>query len=255
MHIVSYNVNGIRAAIKKGLLKWLKETNPDIFCIQESKSQVDQVDASLFEDLGYHAYWHSAEKKGYSGVITFSKVAPTKVIEGMGNKVYDVEGRVLETQFKEFTLLNCYFPSGSSGEARHDFKMEFLHDFKKYIDKRLKKGEKLIILGDYNVVRLDIDIHNPTRRDKPSGFKPEERAWLNEWFDTSFVDTYRKFDPASNDVFSWWSYRAGSKAKNKGWRIDYISCTKNLEDKLKSAHHHTEITFSDHCPIDVKLRF
>lgn len=241
--------------MKKGLVDWLKHTNPDVFCIQESKSQIDQVDASIFEDLGYEAHWHSAEKKGYSGVITFSKSSPNKVVAGMGKAKYDVEGRVLETQFDAFTLLNCYFPSGSSGEERHAFKMEFLNDFKEYVDQRLKKGEKLIILGDYNVVRLDNDIHNPTRKDKPSGFRPEERAWLQGWFENGFIDSYRHFDPDSADVFSWWSYRAGSKAKNKGWRIDYISCTDNLESNLVSAHHHTDVTFSDHCPIEVKLKF
>lgn len=255
MHIVSYNVNGIRAALKKGLLDWLEKVNPDIFCIQESKSQPDQVDTTEFEKLGYTAYWHSAEKKGYSGVITFTKIKPLEIKLGMSKKKYDIEGRVLETKFKNFNLLNCYFPSGSSGDERHAFKEDFLKDFGRYINKKLKAGESLIILGDYNVVRLDIDIHNPTRKDKPSGFREVERAWLNKWFDKSFIDSYRHFDPDSADVFSWWSYRAGSKAKNKGWRIDYISCSNDLEKKLKSAKHYPEAGFSDHCPLDVVLKF
>ncbi len=255
MKIISYNVNGIRAALKKGLIDWLQQAAPDIFCIQESKSQIDQVDPTIFNDLGYTAYWHSAEKKGYSGVITFVKEAALDVKEGMGHKKYDIEGRVLETTHSNFTLLNCYFPSGSSGEERHAFKMEFLHDFRKYVAKRFTKKDKLIIVGDYNVVRLDIDIHNPTRKDKPSGFRPEEREWLQDWFSKDYIDAYRKFDPDSPDAFSWWSYRAGAKAKNKGWRIDYISCSENLDTNIVGAKHYPEAGFSDHCPIEVTLKF
>mgnify|MGYP000029014547 CR=1 FL=1 len=249
MKLVSYNVNGIRAAIKKGLIEWIKEVNADIICIQETKSQPDQVPADIFEELGYTAHWHSAEKKGYSGVMTLSKKKPSKVIAGISMADYDSEGRVLRTDFGSMTLLNCYFPSGSSSDHRHDFKMKFLNDFRPWVTELLQKRKKVIIVGDYNIVRLDIDIHNPQRKDKPSGYKPEEREWLAEWFDTDFDDAYRHLYPEQEDVYSWWSYRAGSRQKNKGWRIDYISVSKNISKKISEVRHATEAVQSDHVPV------
>lgn len=249
MKIVSYNVNGIRAAIKKGLIDWIKEVDADIICIQETKSQPEQVPVETFEELGYSANWYSAVKKGYSGVLTLSKKKPSKVVAGTSMEDYDNEGRVLRTDFGSWTLLNCYFPSGSSGELRHDFKMKFLHDFGPWVKKLLKERKKLIVVGDYNVVRLDIDIHNPQRKDKPSGFKPEERQWLAEWFVTDFDDAYRHLYPDQEDIYSWWSYRAGSRKKNKGWRIDYISVTKNISKKISEVRHATEAVHSDHVPV------
>jgi len=215
MKLITYNVNGIRAALKKDLLKWVKKEKPDVFCVQETKSHSDQVPAELFEDLGYHAYWHSAEKKGYSGVLTYSKIKADKVVEGMNMPKYDKEGRVLRTDFGDWTLVNLYLPSSSSGEERHVFKMAFLKDFGAWVKKLKKKRKNLIIVGDYNIVRLDIDIHNPTRKDKPPGFRPEERAWLQKWFDKDFADAYRELHPEQTDEFSWWSYRAGARKNNK----------------------------------------
>ena len=228
MKVISYNVNGIRAAIKKGLIDFVKREDPDIICLQESKAQPEQVPEEIFGDLGYHAAWHSAEKKGYSGVVTYSKKKPNKIVCGMENDKYDLEGRVLRTDFGAMTLLNCYFPSGSSGDERQAYKMDFLYDFGPWVSDLLKERKKLIILGDYNIVRLDIDIHNPTRKDFPPGFKPEERKWLKEWFENDFADAFRVVHPEKENDFSWWSYRAGARKKNKGWRIDYISVTKNL---------------------------
>jgi len=239
-------VNGIRAALK------IKKEKPDIFCVQESKSQEDQVDHSIFEKLGYHAYWHSAEKKGYSGVITFSKVQADKVLAGMKKKKYDDEGRVLRTDFGDWTLLNCYFPSGSSGDLRHAFKMDFLHDFRPWVKKLRKKRPNLIILGDYNVVHEDQDIHNPSRKDKPSGFRPEEREWLSKWFKKDFTDAFRYLHPEKQE-FSWWSYRSGARKNNKGWRIDYISVSKKLENKIIAAGHHHKAVHSDHCPVYLEI--
>jgi exodeoxyribonuclease-3 len=253
MKIATYNVNGIRAAIKKGLVDWLKEENPDILCIQEVKATSDQVPEEVFSDLGYNAYWNSAVKKGYSGVLTLSKIKADKVEKGISQEVYDIEGRVLRTDFGDWTLLNCYFPSGSSGDARHDYKMDFLRDFGKWTKKLLKKREQVIIVGDYNVVRLDIDIHNPERKDFPSGFKPEERKWMKDWFDGDFKDAYRVLHPDQADEYSWWSYRAGSRAKNKGWRIDYISVTNNLSEKIKDARHAKEAVHSDHVPVVIDI--
>ncbi len=253
MKIISYNVNGIRAALKKDLIKWVKKEDPDIFCVQETKSQEEQVPPELFEDLGYHAYWHSAEKKGYSGVLTYAKQEAKKVVVGMGMEKYDLEGRVLRTDFEDFTLVNLYLPSSTSGAERHDYKMEFLEDFESWTKKLLKKQKKVIILGDYNIVRLDIDIHNPTRKDKPPGFRPEERAWLQKWFDKDFTDAYRHLHPDKEDEYSWWSYRSGARKNNKGWRIDYISVTPNLADSIKSVRHGHEVVHSDHVAVILEL--
>ena len=253
MKLISYNVNGIRAALKKDLIKWVKKENPDIFCIQETKSQAEQVPAELFEELGYTAYWHSAEKKGYSGVLTFAKTPATKVVEGMGMSKYDSEGRVLRTDFGDWTLVNLYLPSSSSGEERHQYKMEFLDDFGAWAKKLLKKRKQLIIVGDYNIVRLDIDIHNPTRKDKPPGFRPEERAWLQNWFDKDFSDAYRVLHPEQENEYSWWSYRAGARKNNKGWRIDYISVSKPLEVMVRSVRHGHEAVHSDHAAIIMEI--
>ncbi len=249
MKLITYNVNGIRAAIKKDLLVWLKAESPDIICFQETKSQAEQVPAELFEDLGYHAYWHSAEKKGYSGLLTLSKVKADKVVEGMQNPDYDMEGRVLRTDYGDTTLINLYLPSSTSGKLRHDYKMAFLQDFGKWVKKLKKKRPNLIVVGDYNIVRLDIDIHNPQRKDKPPGFRPEERKWLQEWFDNDFSDAFRLIHPEKENDFSWWSYRAGSRKTNKGWRIDYLSVSEPLSSLVTDAYHDHEAVHSDHCPV------
>lgn len=255
MKLITYNLNGIRAALKKDLLEWVKKEDPDFFCIQETKSQPEQVPEELFSDLGYHAYWHSAEKKGYSGVLTYSKKKADKVVLGMGKKKYDIEGRVLRTDYKDITLVNMYLPSSTSGEARHQFKMDFLKDFRKWTKKLLKERKKVIIVGDYNIVRLDIDIHNPERKDKPPGFRPEERQWLQEFFDKDFVDAYRHLHPDKSDEFSWWSYRAGARKNNKGWRIDYIAVTPNLSGDIKKVRHGHEVAHSDHAAIIVEAKW
>lgn len=253
MKIISYNVNGIRAALKKGLLDWVKKEDPDIFCVQESKAQSDQIPEELFGDLGYTAYWHSAEKKGYSGVLTFAKKAADKVVMGMGDRKYDIEGRVLRTDFGEVSLINLYLPSSTSGPERHQYKMDFLSDFGAWVKKLKRTRKKLIILGDYNIVRLDIDIHNPTRKDAPPGFRPEERAWLQKWFEKDFSDSYRELYPDKEDEYSWWSYRSGARKNNKGWRIDYISVTPNIKDSITSVRHAHEVVHSDHAAVVMEI--
>ncbi len=257
MYITSYNINGIRAAVKKGLFDWISKTQYDLYCFQETKATQEQIDLTPLYDLGYQAYWHSAEKKGYSGVLTLSKLPATHVYYGMGKgyDIYDREGRVLRTDFEHFTLLNCYFPSGSSKEERHDFKMKYLEDFYPYIQELFKEKKALIIVGDYNIVHLDIDIHNPQRKDNPSGFRPEERAWLQKWFDQDFTDAYRLVHGQKKDIYSWWSYRAGSRQRNKGWRIDYISVAKALEDHIVDAQYLSEVKHSDHCPCLAQFNF
>lgn len=251
MKLVSYNVNGIRAALKKGLYNWVLDQNVDIICFQETKAQPDQVDLSDFTNLGYNAYWHSAQKKGYSGVLTLSKIKAKNVSLGIGNKSIDSEGRVIKLDFDKYSLLNCYFPSGSAGEHRHEFKLKFLRHFKSYINK-MENQSSLIVVGDYNIVHKDIDIHNPQRKDNPSGFRPKERKWLDNWFSKSFSDAFRLANPEAHE-YSWWSYRAGSRERNKGWRIDYISVSKNLSDNIMDAGHYSEAKHSDHCPVWLNL--
>lgn len=252
MKIASYNVNGIRAAIKKGLFEWVREQDFDIICFQETKAHEEQIDESILEEAGYKHHWHSAIKKGYSGVATFSKIEPTYVKAGVGMEKYDNEGRVLRTDFNDLTILNCYFPSGSSSEERHAFKMDFLNDLKPFFLETIKERPNTIILGDYNVVHKDIDIHNPQRKDKPSGFRPEERAWMDGWFDGPFTDAYRYLYP-EEQKFSWWSYRAGSRDRNKGWRIDYLSVTDSIVPTLQSVIHHKDSKHSDHCAVELNF--
>lgn len=247
MKIITYNVNGIRAAITKGLIGWVLSQNADIVCFQETKSQPEQVDLKAFEDAGYFCYWHSAEKKGYSGVLTISKVEAKNVEIGMNIHKYDSEGRVLRTDIGEWTILNCYFPSGSSGEDRHDFKMDFLNDFQPVIENLKIQKDKIIVVGDYNIVHQELDIHNPQRKDNPSGYRPEERKWMDTWF-ISFSDAFRMLHPQKKE-YSWWSYRAGSRGKNLGWRIDYISVSKSQEHRIKDACHFNDSIHSDHCPV------
>ncbi|MCO6478485.1 MAG: exodeoxyribonuclease III [Phaeodactylibacter sp.] len=251
--IVSYNVNGIRAALKKGLLDWVKANDIDIFCVQETKAHPEQVkEAAAFETLGYEQHWHSAEKKGYSGVATFSRIEPDDVVVGCGIEKYDQEGRILRTDYGDWSVLNCYFPSGTTGDVRQAFKMEFLDDFHRWIKELRRERPKLIIVGDYNIAHTEIDIHDPVRNKNNSGFLPEEREWMSQWFDNGFVDTFRFLNPDKVE-YSWWTFRARAREKNKGWRIDYQSVTDNLKDKLMEAYQMTDVVHSDHCPVYLKI--
>ncbi|MCB0483716.1 MAG: exodeoxyribonuclease III [Flavobacteriales bacterium] len=248
MKIISYNVNGIRSAINKGLLDWLSNVNPDIFCVQETKATSEQIDPLSFEAIGYHGIWHSAQKKGYSGVATFYKSIPNHSELGMGKPVYDMEGRVLRTDFGHISLLNCYFPSGTTGEERQDFKYRFLSDFANYIIDLQKSRPNLVICGDLNIAHREIDIHNPVSNKNSSGFLPEERAWLSSFLALGFVDTFREFNPAPHR-YSWWTYRAGARKRNLGWRIDYLLASKNLMPNIKEADILDSVVHSDHCPV------
>lgn len=252
MKIVSYNVNGIRAAIKKGFVEWVAQNNFDIICIQETKAQPEQVDLSELEALGYTANWHSAQKKGYSGLLTLSKEPPTNVVEGCGIEKYDNEGRVLRTDFGDWTLVNCYFPSGTSGEERQAFKMEFLDDMYTWANELKQERTNMILLGDYNIAHTPIDIHDPVRNKKNSGFLPEEREWLSKWFENGFTDSFRQLNPEKVQ-YSWWTYRANARNNNKGWRIDYISVSEALSDKLVASEQLTEVKHSDHCPVYLEI--
>ena len=251
--IYSYNVNGIRAAVTKGFITWLKETNPDIIGLQEIKANPEDFPKNEIEALGYHVYTFSAEKKGYSGVAILSKNAPKSVEIGCGNPFYDSEGRVLIAHYDGFSVINTYFPSGSSGDVRQEIKMEFLDFYPTFIENLRMKSPNLIVLGDYNIAHKEIDIHDPKGNKKSSGFLPEERAWMDRWFASGMRDSFRLCHPEQKDIYSWWTYRAGARPKNKGWRIDYISVAESLVSLVKEAKIHTDVFHSDHCPISISI--
>ena len=253
MKIVSYNLNGIRSALGKGFGQWLEQNNFDVVCVQELKAMQDQVDTSLFEHLGYHQHWHSAEKKGYSGVAIFSKQKPDEVQIGCGIGEYDKEGRVIRARFGDVMVVNTYFPSGSSGDVRQDVKMNFLNDYLPFIEKIKKQNPKLLVAGDYNICHKEIDIHDPKSNKDSSGFLPEERAWMDKFFAAGFTDSFRHFNPNPHQ-YSWWSFRANARNNNKGWRIDYINSSKELDAQLKSAQIMPDVKHSDHCPVLLELK-
>lgn len=249
--IVSYNVNGIRAAAKKGLFEWIIDEAFDVVCIQETKAHKEQVDVSVLEEQGYFHSWHSAEKKGYSSVATFSKIKPDLVVEGCGIEEIDREGRILRSDFGDVTLLNCYFPSGTSGGERQAYKYNFLDLFFNWISELKKERPNLIISGDYNIAHTEIDIHNP--KSKSSGFLPDERAWMTKWFDSGFVDGFRHSHPEMIQ-YSWWTYRMNCRAKNKGWRIDYQSVSEPIKSRIIDCIQLTDIVHSDHCPVLLEIK-
>jgi exodeoxyribonuclease-3 len=252
--IITYNVNGIRSAISKGWIEWLKVTNPDIVCLQEIKASPDQLDPIPIMELGYHLYWYPAQKKGYSGVAVFSKIRPDHVEYGCGIRKYDDEGRVLRLDFGNLSVMSVYMPSGSSGDERQSFKMDWLSDFNNYIDQLKKKRPMLIVCGDYNICHRPIDIHNPKSNAGSSGFLPEEREWMEEFMKSGFIDSFRHFNKEPHQ-YTWWSFRANSRAKNLGWRIDYNLVSSNLEAKLRRANILPEAKHSDHCPVLLEIDF
>lgn len=253
MKIISYNVNGIRAAVNKGLYDWLEKESPDILCLQEIKAMEDQIDLLSIQGMGYHYYIHSAEKKGYSGVAVLSKKRADNILIGMGVPLYDQEGRVLRADYGDLTVVSVYIPSGTTGDIRQDFKMEFLTSFDQYIDNLRQERANIIVCGDYNICHKAIDINHPERHQKTSGFLPEERAWMDDFVSRGMVDSFREFNQ-NPEMYSWWSYRAGSKPKNLGWRIDYHMVSEQMKHRLKDASILKEIDFSDHCPIVLELK-
>jgi len=252
--IITYNVNGIRAAMGKGLIDWMKSTDPDVLCVQEIKASPEQVGVFEFEEMGYHHFWYPAQKKGYSGVAIFSKQKPDTVVYGCGIKEYDDEGRFIRADYGDISVISVYHPSGSSGDDRQAFKMKWLADFADYIEKLRKERPKLIISGDYNICHKAIDIHNPKSNANTSGFLPEEREWFDKFVDLGYIDTFRFFNQEPHQ-YSWWSYRAGSRGKNLGWRIDYNMVTQNLEKNLKRSVILNQAMHSDHCPVMLEIDF
>lgn len=252
MKIASYNVNGIRSAINKGFVDWIKATDPDVIGLQEVKAEETNINKAIFEDLGYHIYWYPAVKKGYSGVAILTKTKPKNVAFGMGIQNYDDEGRMIRADFDDFSFISAYFPSGTTGDVRQDFKYRFLDDIYGYSQDLIQKFPNLIMSGDYNICHKPIDIHNPISNKNSSGFLPEERAWMDKFTSSGFEDSFRLFNPNPHQ-YTWWSFRAGSRAKNLGWRIDYHMTTLPMRERLKRAIILPEAQHSDHCPIILEM--
>ena len=255
MRIVSYNVNGIRAACKKGFLEWLGTNPADIICLQETKATKEDANFKAIEALGYETYWFSAQKKGYSGVAIFTKIKTDAIFYGNGIDHSDFEGRVIRADFGDITLINAYFPSGTSGEERQAYKYKWLDEFFEYLQNLRLTRSKIILLGDYNIAHHPIDIHDPKGNKNSSGFLPQEREWLDKLYTNGWVDTFRHINQDKKDCYTWWSQRFPSvRLQNKGWRIDYISVTDTLKTNIKDATIFPEVKHSDHCPIYLELK-
>jgi exodeoxyribonuclease III len=253
MKIISYNVNGIRAAINKGFLAWLQQANPDIICLQEIKATEDQIPTEAIREAGYpYQYYFSAEKKGYSGVAILSKVLPKEIVYGTGISYMDAEGRNIRADFENFSVMSLYLPSGTNID-RLEHKFQYMDDFRAYIDQLKQSIPNLIIGGDYNICHEAIDIHDPIRNATVSGFLPEERAWLDAFMKNGFVDSFRHFNKEPHN-YSWWSYRANARNNNKGWRIDYLLVSEPMKDRMTRALILPEAKHSDHCPVVVEIK-
>ncbi len=252
MRLYSWNVNGIRAAEKKGFLSWLDETSPDILCLQETKARRDQLPANLLDGHGYHTFWHSAERPGYSGVATYCKEEPLYVQEGLGIDRFDREGRVLITEHPNFLLYNIYFPNGQKDQERLDYKLDFYEELLIILDEQVESGINVIVTGDWNTAHKEIDLARPKDNAKTSGFLPEERALIDKYIEHGYVDTFRLFHPEP-DRYSWWTYRFGARARNVGWRIDYFFVNAGFIDQVIDANIHEEVMGSDHCPVSLEV--
>lgn len=263
MKIISWNVNGIRAAGKKGFLPFVEREAPDVLCLQETKAHIDQVELDLRNPSGMQGTWSSAVKKGYSGVATFlkadaatganCKLPTTEIMNKIGVEIYDNEGRVVISDHGKFLLYNIYFPNGGSGQERHDFKQTFLYALNDHLKVKIADGREIIVVGDYNVAHRDIDVYDPIRLGAESGFLPEERAWMDEFLELGFVDTFRHFHPNEKGAYTWWSQIQRARPVNRGWRIDYVCVTKNLLPAVKRAEILDEVQGSDHCPVMIEL--
>jgi exodeoxyribonuclease-3 len=252
--ITSFNLNGIRAAHKKGFVDWLKESSPDVLCMQEVRATEEQIPSDIL-DQGYHAYWHLAEKKGYSGVGLLTKEEPISVETGIGVDWITSEGRVIRAEFENFRVFSIYFPSGSSGDHRQDLKITFLNEFLPYVKQFVGDSKPTILCGDYNICHQAIDVHDPVRNATVSGFLPEEREWMTDLIESGWIDAFRAMHPEKPDLYSWWSYRARAKTNNKGWRIDYQMVSPSLEPLINEAEIEREVNLSDHAPVSITYGF
>lgn len=253
MKFLSFNCNGIRSAFAKGFGDWFFQQNYDILALQEIKATQKDIDLNLFDQAGYIPFIFSAQKKGYSGTAIFTKIKPKKSLFGIGHEFFDLEGRCIQLEFEKFTFLNCYFPSGTSGEERQALKMKFLEFIYDYLNKLKRSKKYIVVCGDVNIAHTEIDIHDPKGNAKNSGFLPEEREWVTKFLNSGWYDTFRICHPTSKDIYSWWTYRFNARNKNKGWRIDYFFVSKDLKDKVKDAGILTKLVFSDHAPIFLEL--
>jgi len=251
LKILSYNVNGIRAALNKGFATWLKATQADVICLQETKALEEQVDTQFLSELGYHHYWFSAQKKGYSGVAIFTKHKPQHVAYGSGIDHMDYEGRILRVDFEAFSVMSLYLPSGTNPD-RLSYKFKFMDEFREYVDQLKQEHPNIIICGDYNICHQAIDIHDPIRNKTVSGFLPEERAWLDQFLKSGFIDSFRHLNPEPHH-YSWWSYRANARNNNKGWRIDYALVSVPLQSSIHKSYLLPQAKHSDHCPVGIEL--
>ena len=253
MKILSWNVNGIRACAKKGFLDWFESEKADIVCLQEVKATPEQVEDEIRNPLKYHSIWNPAEKLGYSGTAIFCKKEPLDVQYGIGIKELDQEGRVILAKFPKFTLVNSYFPNSKRDHSRLPLKIEFCQKFLKEMNKRRKNGENLVMCADWNIAHQEIDLKNPKTNKKNAGFLPEERAWMSEFIEAGYFDTFRHFEPGEGH-YTWWSYRPGVREKNVGWRLDYFMMNDEAKDRLKNAYNRPEVMGSDHCPVAIELK-
>ena len=254
MKLLSWNVNGIRAAYKKGILNWFSKEQPDILCIQETKAMKEQLPDDLINVNGYNSFFSSAEKKGYSGTATYTNVQPVNVANGIGIKKFDSEGRFLVTEFEEFVLFNIYFPNGKAKAERLRYKMDFYEAFLKHLKKLLKQGKKIVICGDVNTAHKEIDLARPKPNEKVSGFLPQEREWIDKILEAGFIDTLRVYNQKP-EQYTWWDMMTRARDRNVGWRIDYFFISDNLKDNLKNAFILPEVMGSDHCPVGIELKF
>lgn len=252
MKIITYNVNGLRAALTKGFIEWLQQEQPDVVCLQETKLQQDQYPLELIKEAGYHSYIYCAQKKGYSGVAILTKNEPDYVQYGMGIEKYDSEGRFIRADFGELSIVSVYHPSGTSGEERQAFKMEWLEDFQRYVTDLQKTRPNIILCGDYNICHEPIDIHDPIRNAKNSGFLPEEREWMTRFLSAGYIDSYRYLYPDKQE-YTWWSYRFNARANNKGWRLDYCMVSEPARERIQKAYILNNALHSDHCPMVLEI--
>jgi exodeoxyribonuclease-3 len=252
--MLCWNVNGIRAVVKKGFLQWLQKESPDILCLQETKASPENLTEDLLEPPGYHTYWNYPERKGYSGVATITKEKPVRSQNGLGIKAFDTEGRIIISEYPEFTLCNVYFPNGKQGAERLKYKLDFYDAFFNYMEPRRLRGGKLIFCGDVNTAHQEIDLARPKENSKISGFLPVERAWLDKLVAHGYIDIFRQFNGKPGQ-YTWWDMKTGARARNVGWRIDYFFITKNLLSQVAKAFIMPDVTGSDHCPIGLVLKF
>jgi len=254
MRLLSWNVNGLRAIYRKNFIQWFEDEEADIYCIQETKSHLEQLPKKLVERPGYEGYFAQAERKGYSGVALWSKVKPDKVSYELGLPRFDSEGRLIEVAYEDFTLFNVYFPNGKASRERLQYKMEYYETFLKRMSDLLRKDRKIVICGDVNTAHQEVDLARPKENEKVSGFLPIEREWIDRLLELGFIDTFRYFQNEPGH-YSWWDYKTRARERNVGWRIDYFYISNNLKDNLKSAFIESEVMGSDHCPIGIDLVF